>query len=95
MATAGSLRHLSGDGVGLNIKAEPSYRSSEWPDNDESQSKMMRMELLVEQLDAAVSHAIDLGATEATHQPPDRDSPRLRVMLGPAGHPFRLFVDGE
>ena len=35
--------------------------------------------------------AIECGATEAEHQPQDRNHSRLRVMLDPAGHPFCLW----
>ena len=35
--------------------------------------------------------AIECGATEAVHQPENRDRNRLRVMLDPAGHPFCLW----
>ena len=39
-------------------------------------------------LEAAVAHAVELGATVADHQPQDD----VRVMLDPAGHPFCLYT---
>ena len=48
----------------------------------------MHIEVEVEDLAAAVEHAIELGATPAEHQPQDD----VRVMLDPAGHPFCLYT---
>lgn len=56
---------------------------------------MLHLEILVEDLDAAVDRAVAAGGVVAEHQPADRDRGRLRVMLDPAGHPFCLFVAGE
>jgi len=39
-------------------------------------------------LDAATARAVELAATVAEYQPLDDG----RVQLGPAGHPFCLFV---
>jgi len=88
------LRNPSG-GVSLNIQAEGSYEPPTWPEQSGRQAKMMHLELLVDDLDAAVRLVLRIGGSEAAHQPPDRDQTRLRVMLDPAGHPFCLFVDGE
>lgn len=82
-------------GVGLNIQAEPGYEAPTWPEQPEHQAKMMHLEILVDDVEAAVQRVIQIGGTEAAHQPGDRDPTRLRVMLDPAGHPFCLFVDGE
>jgi hypothetical protein len=43
----------------------------------------------VEDLDAAVEHAVASGARLAEYQP----QARVRVMLDPADHPFCLFLD--
>jgi hypothetical protein len=56
---------------------------------------MMHLEVLVDDLEAAVQLVRMSGGNEATVQPADRDHTRLRIMLDPAGHPFCLFVDGE
>ena len=82
-------------GVGLNLQAEADYEAPTWPEQPGRQAKMMHLELLVEDLDAAVEQVLSGGGTEAPHQPSDRDPTRIRVMLDPAGHPFCLFVRGE
>jgi hypothetical protein len=48
----------------------------------------MHIEVEVDDLSAAVEHAVELGATEAEFQPQDD----VRVMLDPAGHPFCLYT---
>ena len=88
------LRNPEG-GIGLNIQAEPTYEPPVWPELPGHQTKMMHLEVLVNDLHAAVRLVLESGGTEAPHQPADRDPNRLRVMLDPAGHPFCLFVDGE
>jgi predicted enzyme related to lactoylglutathione lyase len=82
-------------GVGLTLQAEDSYEPPAWPEQPGHQAKMMHFEVLVDDLDAAVQFVVQCGGSEAVHQPPGRDSTRLRIMLDPAGHPFCLFVHGE
>jgi hypothetical protein len=48
----------------------------------------VHLEVEVSDLEAAVAHAVELGATEAEYQPQDD----VRVMLDPAGHPFCLYT---
>ena len=48
----------------------------------------LHLEVEVSDLDAAVEHAVELGATLAAYQPQDD----VRVMLDPAGHPFCLYT---
>lgn len=88
------LRNSQG-GIGLNIQAEATYEPPVWPEQPGSQAKMMHLEVLVDDLDAAVQRVLECGGVEARHQPADRDRTRLRIMLDPAGHPFCLFIDGE
>jgi catechol 2,3-dioxygenase-like lactoylglutathione lyase family enzyme len=82
-------------GVGLNFQAEAWYRRPTWPEVPGEQTKMLHFEILVDDVEAAVEHAIAAGAVVAPHQPADRDLSGLRVMLDPAGHPFCLFAAGE
>lgn len=82
-------------GVGLNVQAEDSYEPPIWPEEPGHQAKMMHFEVLVDDLDTAVQLVLRSGGTEASHQPPDRDQTRIRIMLDPAGHPLCLFVAGE
>ncbi len=79
-------------GVGLNIQGEEWYQPPVWPERTDSLHKMMHFEVLVDDMEDAVAHAIDAGATVASPQPADRDPRALRVMLDPAGHPFCLFT---
>jgi predicted enzyme related to lactoylglutathione lyase len=88
------LRDPGGD-VSINIQAEDAYRAPVWPEQPGRQQKMLHLEVVVDDLDAAVKLVVDAGGAEAGPQPSDRDQTRLRVMVDPAGHPFCLFVDGE
>jgi catechol 2,3-dioxygenase-like lactoylglutathione lyase family enzyme len=76
-------------GTGLSFQAEKWYEPPAWPEEKGRQSKMLHLDLQVDDLDAAVAHAIASGARLADEQPGDR----FRVFLDPAGHPFCLFLD--
>jgi catechol 2,3-dioxygenase-like lactoylglutathione lyase family enzyme len=76
-------------GTGLSFQAESRYRRPTWPEQQAGQDKMLHLDIKVEDLDAAVAHALASGAQLADHQPQER----VRVMLDPAGHPFCLFLD--
>jgi catechol 2,3-dioxygenase-like lactoylglutathione lyase family enzyme len=76
-------------GVGLSFQQEAGYRPPTWPEQSTGQDKMLHLDIRVDDLDAAVEHAIASGARLAEHQPQER----VRVMLDPAGHPFCLFLD--
>ncbi|MFF4257039.1 VOC family protein [Streptomyces sp. NPDC001663] len=62
-----------------------------WPAQDGTQRITMHLDFEVVDLQAAVAHALELGAREAGHQPQEN----VTVMLDPAGHPFCLYVDGS
>jgi catechol 2,3-dioxygenase-like lactoylglutathione lyase family enzyme len=76
-------------GTGLSFQAEADYRPPTWPEQPSAQDKMLHLDIKVDDLDAAVEHALAAGARLADHQPQER----VRVMLDPAGHPFCLFLD--
>ena len=76
-------------GRGLLFQAEAAYRPPVWPERPDGQDKMLHFEIEVDDLDAAVAHAVASGARLAEHQPQER----VRVMLDPAGHPFCLYLD--
>jgi len=76
-------------GTGLSFQAEPGYRAPVWPDRAGEPAKMLHLDIKVEDLDAAVEHAVASGARLAEYQP----QTRVRVMLDPADHPFCLFLD--
>jgi catechol 2,3-dioxygenase-like lactoylglutathione lyase family enzyme len=75
-----------GGGTGISFQQEAWYRPPAWPERDGEPTKMMHLDIHVDDLEAAVAHAIAAGAQLAPHQPRDD----LRIMLDPAGHPFCL-----
>lgn len=84
------LRDPNG-GVGLSFQAEAWYEPPVWPEEPGAQTKMLHLEIHVDDVHAAVERAVALGARVAPHQPPDRDPDELCVLLDPAGHPFCLW----
>jgi catechol 2,3-dioxygenase-like lactoylglutathione lyase family enzyme len=76
-------------GVGLSFQEETGYVPPTWPAGPGDQHMMMHLEIRVDDLARAASHAEACGATLAGYQPQDR----VRVYLDPAGHPFCLFLD--
>jgi catechol 2,3-dioxygenase-like lactoylglutathione lyase family enzyme len=79
------------DGVSyLGFQTSPEYVEPVWPPVDGAQQMMLHLDFEVEDLEAAVGHARELGAREAGHQPQES----VRVMLDPVGHPFCLYVGG-
>ena len=78
------------DGVAyLAVQTSPAYVRPTWPPVDGQQQQMLHLDFQVQDLEAAVAHAVELGAQVAESQPQDR----VRVMLDPAGHPFCLYTD--
>jgi catechol 2,3-dioxygenase-like lactoylglutathione lyase family enzyme len=78
-----------GEGVAyLSIQYNPGYVRPVWPAAPGRQQMMVHLDFEVTDLEAAVAHALSLGAELADHQPQDN----VRVMLDPAGHPFCLYT---
>jgi catechol 2,3-dioxygenase-like lactoylglutathione lyase family enzyme len=77
--------------MAINIQAEPWYEPPQWPERAGGKDKMLHFEIEVDDVETAVSHALDAGATLAKPQPANRDPAKLRVLLDPAGHPFCLW----
>jgi catechol 2,3-dioxygenase-like lactoylglutathione lyase family enzyme len=73
----------------IAFQTSAGYIRPTWPNADQMQQMMMHLDFQVSDLDAAVAHALALGAEVAEHQPQDD----VRVMLDPAGHPFCLYTD--
>jgi len=73
----------------LSFNTSPEYVRPVWPPAGGSQQMMMHVDVEVDDLDAAVADATELGATVAAYQPQDN----VRVLLDPAGHPFCLYLD--
>ncbi len=82
-------------GVHINIQGAHWYEPPTWPEEPGELTKMFHFEVQVDDLEAAVARALELGGREAPWQPPDRNRERLRVMLDPAGHPLCLGLKGE
>jgi catechol 2,3-dioxygenase-like lactoylglutathione lyase family enzyme len=77
------------DGVAyLAFQTSPEYVPPVWPAADGAQQMMMHLDFEVEDLETAIGHATELGATQADFQPQDD----VRVMLDPDGHPFCLYL---
>lgn len=75
-------------GVALAVQYEPLQPRPVWPADPGAPQMMLHLEIQVDDLDAAVAHALACGAEPAAHQP----QPDVRVCLDPAGHPFCLWV---
>ncbi len=80
-------------GTKIEIQYEPNYVRPVWPATPGSQGMQIHIDIWVEGMAAGVEWAKRCGATEAEHQPPDRDQAKLRIMLDPAGHPFCLWSE--
>jgi catechol 2,3-dioxygenase-like lactoylglutathione lyase family enzyme len=78
-------------GPGLSFQTESNYVPPTWPGADTRQQMMVHLDIEVDDLDVAQSHAIAAGATLADYQPQDD----VRVLLDPAGHPFCVFLPGD
>lgn len=77
-------------GAGLSFQLEPDHVRPVWPATGDQPRMQVHLDVEVDDLDAAVAHALAAGAELAAYQPQDH----VRVCLDPAGHPFCLFVDG-
>ena len=78
-------------GPGLSFQTETVYVPPLWPIGlSDHQQMMVHLDILVDDLEAAVAHAVEAGAVQAESQYQDD----VRVMLDPAGHPFCLFLAG-
>lgn len=76
-------------GVGVACQEQTSYARPVWPAGAGEQQMQGHLEVAVDDLEAAVAHALACGAVLAQQQPQDD----VRVCLDPAGHPFCLWVD--
>ena len=82
------MRDPSG-GTGLSFQSEPMYIPPKWPENPGYQQKMIHLDFLVEDLEAATKHALACGAILA----PTQFFDGVRVFFDPSGHPFCMFSD--
>jgi catechol 2,3-dioxygenase-like lactoylglutathione lyase family enzyme len=73
----------------LAFQTSEGYVPPVWPNTEGRQQMMMHIDVAVDDLSAAVAHALELGAAEADFQPQED----VRVLYDPAGHPFCLYLD--
>lgn len=79
----------SGEGVAyIGFETIPDYVPPVWPGAPGKQAQMLHLSFEVSDLDAAIAHALELGARLADYQPQER----TKVLLDPDGHPFCLYT---
>ena len=86
-----TVRGPHGSGAGLSFQLEPLQTAPTWPARSGAPSQQMHLDVEVDDLQAAVARAVDLGAVVETHQPQDD----VRVLRDPEGHLLCLWVDGS
>jgi hypothetical protein len=74
--------------MAVNFQRDVHYQRPTWPSRPHRQQTMAHLEILVDDLDEALRHAVACGATPAADQPQDD----VRVCLDPDGHPFCLYT---
>lgn len=85
-ACIGAPRMSQGAYPGILFQRNPEYCPPVWPEEPGVQQQMAHLDFAVNDLEEAVQHAINCGATMAAEQ----FSKEWRVMFDPAGHPFCL-----
>jgi len=75
----------------LVFQTVKNYVPPVWPWEDDKQQQMAHMDFLIDDLEAAVEHAIKCGAVLSEVQYYDTS----RVMFDPSGHPFCLSTISE
>jgi catechol 2,3-dioxygenase-like lactoylglutathione lyase family enzyme len=83
------LRDPARERPGLSFQLEPPQVPPAWPAEDGEPQMQLHLDLMADDLDAAVERALLLGAS--AEQPRDDG---VRVLRDPDGHPFCLFVEG-
>jgi hypothetical protein len=78
-------------GYYISVQYESLYVRPVWPAIEGQPQMSMHLDVEVEDLDAAVAHAVEAGATLAQYQPQET----VRVLLDPVGHPFCLYLDSN
>lgn len=74
---------------GLSFQLESKFVRPTWPAEPGDQQMQMHLDIQVDDLEAAVAHAVSLGASVAEYQP----QPDVRVMRDPDGHVFDLWIE--
>jgi catechol 2,3-dioxygenase-like lactoylglutathione lyase family enzyme len=84
-----TLAPSAGAGCNLAFQTEEHYVRPVWPAEVGRPQMSMHLDIEVDDLEEAVTHAQEVGAELAEFQPQEL----VRVMLDPAGHPFCLYVE--
>lgn len=79
----------SPQGMIMAFQEVSGYTPPVWPWEADKQGQMLHLDFVVEDLSAAVSHAISCGAVLAGEQ----FFASSRTMLDPAGHPFCIDTE--
>lgn len=87
-ACVGAAGTQQGAYPGITFQQNPEYRAPVWPSEPGAQQQMAHLDIAVNNLEEAVKHAVQCGATVADKQ----FSSDWTVMLDPAGHPFCLCL---
>ncbi len=74
---------LTGPSHALGFGTIPDYKRPDWPDDGH---KQFHLDLAADDIEAAATRCIELGATRADPQPGET----WVVLIDPAGHPFCL-----
>ena len=77
------------DAVPLSFELDEHFQPPVWPSEPGLPPAQLHLDVQVDDLEGAVSHALECGARLADFQPQDD----VRVCLDPEGHPFCLFLD--
>lgn len=85
-AVIGAPGSRQGAYPGITFQYNPDYERPVWPEKSGTQQQMEHLDFAVDDLEGAVRHAVDCGATIAAEQ----FSEHWRVILDPEGHPFCL-----
>nr|WP_205706967.1 VOC family protein [Kineococcus vitellinus] len=78
-------------GAGLSFQREEEHVRPVWPGRPGEQRMQTHLDVGVDDLEAAVAHAVAGGAAVAASQPQEG----VRVMTDPDGHVFCLYLPGS
>jgi len=87
--TNGWAAITSPTGMVIAFQETEAYTPPVWPWEPGRQGQMLHLDFYVDNLEEAVTYAIQLGAKQA----PEQYFRTSRTMIDPAGHPFCLDTD--
>lgn len=73
----------------ISFQRNDDFAGPVWPGQNGEQQMMLHLDVAVDDLEVAVTAAVENGATVAGFQPQDS----VRVLFDPEGHPFCLYLD--